>query len=172
MLFVIQLQATEGKLLEIRQNILEGIQQTCRSCDLETSEIQDGEFSCPNGADSSDVLYRAKLISSGLGSCDEMLTAVTNWIQSSSQASLMFQSGNLLVAQNCAVEIDSFQSELDCPVPTLPTTDVGGVRTAASNNSLPVIGGVAGVAVGIVIIALLVIVIAAVVIVRKKRQKR
>lgn len=168
-----QLESTEEKLMEIEQSILEGILQTCPSCDSQLNHIQDGEFSCPNGADARDVLYRATLFGNEPESCEELLMAVTNWIQSS-QAPSTFQSGSLSlqVVQTCAVEIDSFQSELDCQ--PVPTTEVGEVKTSASSSdSLVVVGGaVAGVAVGIVVLALLVIIIAVVVIVKKKKQKR
>ena len=166
---LIQLDSTEEKLSDIKQSVMEGVLQTCPTCDAQISHIQDGEFSCPSGVDSTNILYRGVLFGSKPNVCDELVTTLTQWIESP-QASLRVQSGSLKVAQNCLVEIDSFASRLDCFV---PTTEVGGVSASgASTGNFTVIGAAAGVTVGLVLITLLVVIIAVIIIVKKKRQKR
>lgn len=161
-----QLESTEEKLLDIQRSVLQELLQRCPTCDI--SHITDGEFSCPIGPNSSDVLYRARLYGSQRDNCLELITAVTSWIQSS-QASLQVQNSRLQVAQNCMVEIDSFQSDLDCPI---PTTEAGGVKPGASVGSGTVIGAAAGVAGAIFLVTITVVIIAVAVILKKKKQKR
>ena len=154
--------------MDIEHSVISALILVCPACESQINHIQDGEFSCPSGADSSDVLYRATIIGNQPDTCDELVTIITNWVQSS-QASLSVQSSRLQVAHNCIVEIESFGSKLDC---LIPTTEVGGVLTEASSGSFTVIGAAAGVAGGILLISVLVIIIAVFVIVKKKKKKR
>ena len=163
---MLQLESTEEKLLDIQRSVLQELLQRCPTCEI--SHIVDDEFSCPTGSDSSDVLYRARLYGSQPDNCLELITAVTNWVQST-QASLQVQNSHLQVAQNCMVEIDSFQSDLDCP---LPTTEAGGVKPGANVGSGTVIGAAAGVVGAIFLITIVVVIIAVAVILKKKKQKR
>ena len=167
-LLLLQLDSTEEKLSDIQQSVMEGVQQTCPTCDAQISHIQEGEFSCPSGEDSPNILYRAILFGNEPNVCNELVATVTNWIQSP-QASLQVQSGSLQVSQNCLVEIDSFESELDC---FIPTTEVGGLAGGANTGNLTVIGAAAGVSVGLLLIVLVVIIVAIVIIVKRKKQKR
>ena len=162
------MESTEEKLLEIQQSVFQEVLQRCPSCEI--SHIDDDEFSCPIGPDSDDILYRAHLygIRTQPDNCLELLTAVTDWVQSS-RASLQVQSSQLLVAGNCMVEIESLQSDLDCP---LPTTAAEGVKPGASVGSGTVIGAAAGVVGAILLVTVIVIIIAVVIILKKKKQKR
>lgn len=162
-----QLDSTDEKLVEIQQSVIAEVWKTCPTCDSHISHIQDGEFSCPGGSDSSNVLYRAILFGN-MPVCDDLAVTVKEWVQSP-QASLNVQSNLLQVAQNCMVEIDSFESKLDCPV---PTTEVGSVLTEASSGTLTAVGTAAGIVGGILLISIVVLVIAVLVIVKKKKQKR
>ena len=161
------MESTEEKLLDIEQSVLQELSQTCPTCASQISHIAEGEFSCPNGPDSSDILYRARLYSTQSDDCEELSTAVTNWVQSS-QVALLVQNSRLRVAQNCMVEIDSFQSDLDCP---LPTTEAGGVESRASVGSATIIGAAAGVVGGIFLLTVVVVIIAVAVILKKKRKR-
>lgn len=165
-IFFFQLDSRDEKLAEIQQSVTTEVWKTCPTCDSHISYIQNGEFSCPGGADSNNVLYRAILFGN-MPVCDELVVIVNEWIQSS-QASLNVQSSRLQVIKNCMVEIESFESELDCPV---PTTEEGGALRASSNN-LTVVGAVAGIVGGIILISVVVLVIAILVIIKKKKQKR
>lgn len=165
-IFFFQLDSTDDKLVEIQQSVIAEVWKTCPTCDSHISFIHDGEFSCPGGEDSNNVLYRAILFGNK-PVCDELVVIVNEWVQSS-QASLNVQNSLLQVAQNCMVEIESFESELDCPV---PTTEVGGALRANS-DTLTVVGAAAGIVGGILLISVVVIVIAVLVIIKKKKQKR
>ena len=164
--FLLQLESTEEKLLDIQRSVFQELVQICPTCEI--SHIADGEFSCPIGSDLNDVLYRAQLYGTQPDNCLVLITAVTNWVQSS-QASLQVQNSRLQVAGNCVVEIDSLQSDLDCP---LPTTEAGGVKPGASVESGTVIGAAAGVVGAILLVTIIVVIIAVAVIVKKKKQKR
>ena len=164
--YLLQLESTEEKLLDIQRSVFQELVQTCPTCEI--SRIADDEFSCPIGPDSNDVLYRARLYGTQPDDCLELITAVTNWIQSS-RASLQVQNSRLQVVGNCMVEIDSLQSDLDCP---LPTTEAEGVKPGASVGSGTVIGAAAGVVGAILLVTIIVVIIAVAVIVRKKKQKR
>jgi hypothetical protein len=67
------------------------------------------------------------------------------------------------------VEIDSLQSDLDCP---LPTTEAEGVKAGGSVGSGTVIGAAAGVVGAILLLTIIVIIVAVAVIFKKKKQKR
>ena len=163
-----QLNSTNDKLMDIQQTVVEEVQQVCTLCNLQVGQIQDGEFSCPSGADSRDVLYRARLRSTPPNNCIAVVTTVASWVQSS-ETSLQVQGSRLSVAQNCILEIDSFDSELECPV---PTTQGGGGVSEANSSSSTVIGGAAGAVGVIILLTVLVVIIAIVIIVKKKTRKR
>ena len=165
-IFSFQLDSTDEKLIEIQQSVTTEVWKTCPTCDSHISYIQDGEFSCPSGADSKDVLYRATLFGN-MPVCDELVVIVNEWVQSS-QASLNVQSSLLQVVQNCVVEIESFESELDCPVPTTEE----GVGLRASSDTLTVVGVAVGIVGGIILISSVVLIIAILVIIKKKKHKR
>lgn len=138
----------------------------CPSCEI--SHVANDEFSCPIGPDSDDVLYRARLYGTQSDNCLELITALTSWVQSS-RATLQVQNSRLRVTENCMVEIDSLQSDLDCP---LPTTEAGGVKPGASVGSGTVIGAAAGVVGAILLLTVIVVIIAVAIILKKKKQKR
>ena len=54
------------------------------------------------------VLFRAKL--TGSGTCEEILTAITNWV-SSGRAAITVNFNTLRASQDCIVEIDSVDSQ-------------------------------------------------------------
>lgn len=156
--------------MDVQQSILEELEQLCSTCDSQISYIQDGEFTCPNGDDSANVLYRAVLFGKQPNDCDELVATVTNWVETA-EASLHVQSSLLQVADNCMVRIDSFGSDLNCFV---PTTEVGGLGTEANtgSGSVTAIGAAAGIAGGLILVTVLVIIVAIVIIAKKKKQKR
>ena len=160
------MESTEEKLRDIQRSVLQEIVQTCPSCEI--SRIANDEFSCPIGPDSDDVLYRARIYGTQPDNCLELITAVTNWVQSP-RASLQVQNSRLQVTGNCVVEIDSLQSDLDCP---LPTTEAEGVKPGASAESGTVIGAAAGVVGTILLLTVIVVIIAVAIIFKKKKQKR
>lgn len=160
------MESTEEKFLDIQRSIFQEVVQVCPSCEI--SHIANDEFSCPIGPNSDDVLYRARLYGTWPDNCLELTTALTNWVQSS-RATLQVQNSRLLVTGNCMVEIDSLQSDLDCP---LPTTEAGGVEPGASVGSGTVIGAAAGVVGAILLLTIIVVIIAIAIILKKKKQKR
>ena len=164
------MESTEEKLLDVQQSVLQELIQACPSCDSQISLITDGEFSCPTGPDSNDVLYRARLHGTRADVCGELVSALTNWIQSSQRTTLTIQDSPLQVVQNCVVEIETFQSDLNCPLSL--TTEVGGVAPPGASVASGTLTGVVVGVVGAVLVLIVVPVIIAVAVILKKRKRK
>ena len=109
------------------------------------------------------VLFRAKVI--GNGTCEEILTAITNWV-SSGRATITVNFNTLRASENCVVETDS----ADAQFPQCSPVATGEPEPAQGDIGLPV-GAAAG-GILVVLLILTIAIIAAIICFRKKKKSR
>ena len=109
--------------------IASGVNQQCPSCELEQTNITNGEFQCFPGSPNQ-VTFRAKVHDRAQATAREAITHIEQWITSSDVVTLPVHHARLNVNNTCVVLLASFDDPecpeyLTPPFPAINKTSVG-----------------------------------------------
>ena len=145
-----QFQSAEEKQNDIITKLAAEIRQLCPSCDVETLNFIDLEFSCPEKGDKQFVLFRATISSLDPQHCERTLMTITEWVQRGG-VSLLILTNRLYINSSCDVEIETRSSILRCSETTGPKSSASSAVEAGGA------GGGAAVLLAVIVVVGLVI---------------
>ena len=93
--------------------IASGVNQHCPSCELEQTNITNGEFQCFPGSPNQ-VTFRAKVHDRAQATAREVITYIEQWITSSDMVTLPVHHARLKINDTCVVLLDSLDDP-ECP---------------------------------------------------------
>ena len=112
--------------------ISNGVNEQCPHCELEQTNITDGEFQCFPGSPNQ-VTFRAKVHDRAQATAREVITYIELWIMSSDMVSLPVHHARLRINNTCVVLLSSLDDP-ECPRYLTPpsqatTTNIGDIHT-------------------------------------------
>ena len=116
---ILQSEGTKQKLDDIRKSLVSILNAQC-TCDITTSHISQGEFSCRSDPTDS-VVYRARISGTPTVSASDLAALIRNWVEGGS-ASVMVGSLRLHLDPNCDATLDNIHA-LDCNQNVVEVTD-------------------------------------------------
>ena len=112
--------------------ISNGVNEQCPHCELEQTNITDGEFQCFPGSPNQ-VTFRAKVHDRAQATAREVITYIELWIMSSAVVSLPVHHARLRINNTCVVLLSSLDDP-ECPGHLTPpsqatTTNIDDIHT-------------------------------------------
>ena len=121
---ILQNDEPEQKLSQIRQSLMATLTSQC-NCNVTTSHISQGEFSCRTGPTDT-VTYRARVSGTSSRSASDMVELIRSWAQGG-DASIKVGGSRFQLDPTCDATLDNIHAP-DCGTKVTPTQDTKGTE--------------------------------------------